>query len=1130
MRTSFVKHAYRHLPLAIIGLAVLLGVALGVLVITFAHASTPLTDPGPGFLDFSYGSDAAEHITGEKPESKLWWNDGYWWGSLFNETAGEYHIYRLDWGNQNWVDTGVLLDDRPDSKADILWDGTHLYVLSHIFTDFSKRVAGSDNWGRLYRYSYDEPNQTYSLDNDFPVTVNEDQSEALVLDKDTTGRLWTAFVSREADNEPYQVYVNATNGDDQSWSTRFALTDVFTQAEVSSDDIASIISFRDDVGDKIGVMWSNQLTTSLSLNFATHDDSESNYQAGWSLTTVPVPLADPADDHISIRSLKETSSGQVFSVIKTNAISSTEALILLVARDSDGSFTFRPYSTRQANDTRPILLIDEGSLANSNDDQVYVFVTGKPGGSKICYKTLAITDPLNSMGDFPTGNCGTDFIESDTYDDIDNATSTKQNVNENTGIVILASDDITDHVYVHNYLGDPPPVVSARAPRINATDVSINAVVTAAFSKPMDDATIDGSTFFVEDGSGQVPGSVSYDAGTQTATFAPSTPLDLSTVYTVTIDTGVESTSHEPLYGAPEVWSFTTEPLNVRFSSASYSVGEGGGTATITVTLNTTSGSPVEVNYATSDNTATQGSDYTAVSDILTFDPGNIIETFNVPITDDLVTELDEFIDLTLSSPSGASLGTPSTASLSIIDNDTTPTVQFSAANFDVNEGDGSATVEVAISNPSSQPISVTYATSDNTALNGFDYTAVSNTLTIAPLAVTETFTVPILQDSFDEPNEAITLTLSSPVNASLGAPNPASLTILDDDLPPTVQFSEAGYNVNEADATATITVTLSAPSGQSVQVNYTTSDGTAEAGLDYTSVSDTLTFAPLAVTETFTVPILQDSLNEPSETVTLTLSAPANAALGSPNPGTLTILDDDSLPTVQFSEASYSVNEGDGTATITVTLSAESGLPVEVDYATSDDTATQGSDYTAVSDTLTFNPGDTLQSFSVPIIDDSIDELIEAVSLTLTNPVNASLGSPSTSTLSIVDNDGVPTVQFGAANFSINEGDGNAMIEVTLSNPSSDPVTVAYISSDGTAVAGLDYTAVNDTLTFSPGHVSETFAVPILQDDLYESDETVNLALSSPVNAGLGAPVEAVLTIKDDGDSFVVYLPMITR
>jgi hypothetical protein len=1025
MRTFFVKHADRHLPLTIISLAVLLGVALGVLVITFAHASTPLTDPGPGFLDFSYGSDAAEHITGEKPESKLWWNDGYWWGSLFNETAGEYHIYRLDWGNQNWVDTGVALDARPGSKADILWDGTHLYVASHIYTEFSKQLpdpGDSAEWGRLYRYSYDEPTQTYSLDAGFPVDVNKDQTEALVLDKDSTGRLWTAFVSREADNEPYQVYVNATNGNDQVWNTRFALsgvTEILTKAVVSSDDIASIISFRDDGGDKIGVMWSNQLTTTLSLNFAIHNDSESDYEAGWSLTTVPVPLADPADDHISIKSLKKTASGQAFAVIKTNAISSTEALILLVARDSNGTFSFHTYSNRLANDTRPILLVDEGSLTNPSDDRILVFVSGKPGGSKICYKELAIMNPLSSMGDFlPIGDCGIDFIESNTYDDIDNATSTKQNVNDDTGIVILASDDITDHVYVHNYLGDPPPVVTSRGPGINETDVSVAAVVTATFSRQMNLSTINASNFTVEDGSGPIAGAVSYDSPSRTATFTPSGILKAETEYTVTLSSAVQDTLGRSLVGAPEIWSFTTAAPTVQFSDASYSVDEGVGSAVITVTLNTSSSQTIEVNYATSDGTASKDSDYTAVSNTLTISPAATSGTFTVPITDDMATENLETLNLTLSDPVNASLGTPVTATLDIVDNDGPPTVQFSASNFDVGEANASATISVTLSHPSADTITVTYATSDGTALAGFDYTAVSNTLTIAPLDVTGTFTVPVLPDSLDEANE----------------------------------------------------------------------------------------------------------------TVNLSLSAPVNAGLGSPNPGTLTILDDDSLPTVQFSDASYSVNEGDGTATITATLSAQSGLPVEVNYATSDDTALQGSDYTPVSDTLTFSPGDIFQTFSVPITDDSMDEPVEAISLTLTNPVNASLGTPSTSTLEIMDNDGVPTVQFGAANFNINEGDGNAMIEVTLSNPSSEPVTVTYASSDGTAVAGLDYTAVNDTLTFSPGDVSETFAVPILQDDFFESDETVNLALSSPVNAGLGAPVEAVLTIKDDGDNFVVYLPIITR
>jgi hypothetical protein len=117
-----------------------------------------------GYRDFSYGTTGNSTPTGEKPESKLWWNDGFWWGSLYNDAAQAYHIYRLDLASQSWVDTGTFLDDRNASKADTLWDGQHLYVVSHIFTTNGQPASGSNNWGRLYRFSYNSGTKTYSLD------------------------------------------------------------------------------------------------------------------------------------------------------------------------------------------------------------------------------------------------------------------------------------------------------------------------------------------------------------------------------------------------------------------------------------------------------------------------------------------------------------------------------------------------------------------------------------------------------------------------------------------------------------------------------------------------------------------------------------------------------------------------------------------------------------------------------------------------------------------------------------------------------------------------------------------------------------------------------------------------------
>jgi hypothetical protein len=117
-----------------------------------------------GYLDHSYRDKVLADPTDGRPESKLWWNDGFWWGSLYNP-GGEYQIYRLDWNTQSWVSTGVAIDEREDSRADVLWDSgsKKLYVASHIELENPSRVTGTANWGRLYRYSYDQTNKTYIL-------------------------------------------------------------------------------------------------------------------------------------------------------------------------------------------------------------------------------------------------------------------------------------------------------------------------------------------------------------------------------------------------------------------------------------------------------------------------------------------------------------------------------------------------------------------------------------------------------------------------------------------------------------------------------------------------------------------------------------------------------------------------------------------------------------------------------------------------------------------------------------------------------------------------------------------------------------------------------------------------------
>jgi hypothetical protein len=509
----------------------------------------------------------------------------------------------------------------------------------------------------------------------------------------------------------------------------------------------------------------------------------------------------------------------------------------------------------------------------------------------------------------------------------------------------------------------------------------------------------------------------------------------------------------------------------------------------------------------------------------ISFPPGETTKTFTVPITDDTIAEGAETVNLTLSSPVSATLG-QSSATLTIVDEFSG--VQFSAATYDVNEGAGSATITATLDMASAVVVTVDYTASGGTATAGSDYVVASGTLTFPVGVTTQTFSVTVIDDDVDEvAQETVNLTLSNPGNAELGTPTSAVLRIQDNDPPPTVQFSPSVFAQNEHGANAVIGVELSAPSAFLITVDYATSNGTATAGSDYLATSGTLTFTPGTTTQSFSVSILDDALDEPNETVNLSLSNPVSAVVGTPA-STLTIVDDDGASTVQFSSSSYSVSEGGGTATITVTLSAPSAQSITVQYATSNGTATAGSDYTGTSGTLTFAPGQTVQTFSVAVTEDSIDEANETVNLTLSNVTNATLGTPSTATLTIVDDDAQPDVRFSASSYSVDETAGSATITVTLSAVSGKTITVDYETSDGTAVAGSDYLAKTGTLTFDPGVTVRTFTVTILNDTLNEDDETVGLTLSNPSNVSLDSPSSATLTIVQD--VLRVYLPLVFR
>jgi hypothetical protein len=340
------------------------------------------------------------------------------------------------------------------------------------------------------------------------------------------------------------------------------------------------------------------------------------------------------------------------------------------------------------------------------------------------------------------------------------------------------------------------------------------------------------------------------------------------------------------------------------------------------------------------------------------------------------------------------------------------------------------------------------------------------------------------------------------------------------------LQFSAPTYTVAESGVTASITVTRVGDSEGTVTVDYATSDGTAIAGSDYTAVVGSLIFTDGVTSRTFTIGILDDTDYEGDETLNISLSNPSgDAELGSPVSVVLTIAEDEPVPSagsLQFSAPSYTVNENGTITSITVTRVNGSFGTVGVNYASSDGTATAGSDYAAVSGSLIFADGVTSRTFTIDIINDADYEGDETVNLSLSNPTGgAGLGSPASAVLTIAEDEPVPpagSLLFSAPTYTAAENGVKASITITRVGGSFGTVGVDYASSDGTAMAGSDYTAVIGSLIFADGVTSRTFTIDILDDADYEGDETISLALSNPTGgAGLGSPASAVLTIAED-------------
>jgi subtilisin family serine protease len=573
-------------------------------------------------------------------------------------------------------------------------------------------------------------------------------------------------------------------------------------------------------------------------------------------------------------------------------------------------------------------------------------------------------------------------------------------------------------------------------------------------------------------------------------------------------------------------------PGSVAFTAATASLAETGGAITVSVARTGGSFGAASVSYATANSSATAGGDYVASSGTLSWASGDsTTKTIRVTVLNDSLAEASETFQIRLTAASGASLGAVSTSTVTIADDDSPSpngTLQFTAASLSVAENGGSATITVSRTLGSVGAVSVSYATANGTATAGSDYTASSGTLNWANGdSASKSFTVPILDDATAEAGETISLSLSGiSGGAVLGSNRAQSLTIADNDgLPGTLALSAATASVPESGGSVSLTVTRTGGSTGAASVQYATFNSSAVAGSDFAASSGSLTWANGdSAAKTIRITIFNDTLADANESFQLRLSNAAGASLGSVTQAVVSIADDDTASvngSFVFTAGSQSIAENGGSATITVRRTQSFVGAVTVGYSSANGSATAGSDYSAVSGTLSWADGESAnKTFTVPINDDASAEAAETINLSLSNATGgAVLGSARTMSLSITDNDGLPgALSLAAASYTVSEAGGAISVVINRSGGSTGAVSVAYTTANGSARAGSDYNAAGGTLVWSNGDAApKTIRIPILNDTLRESAETILVRLGNVQTATLGAQASATVTITDN-------------
>jgi uncharacterized delta-60 repeat protein len=577
-----------------------------------------------------------------------------------------------------------------------------------------------------------------------------------------------------------------------------------------------------------------------------------------------------------------------------------------------------------------------------------------------------------------------------------------------------------------------------------------------------------------------------------------------------------------------------------QFTSDTYQVDETGVYAPITIRrTGGTSGTNADgsgsayVNFATHDITAVAGINYSPMNQLVEFPAGEVLRQVSVPILDDQKITPDLTANLTLTPIAPATNGLQITATLTILNSDST--VSFINDTFSVHKdvSDGMATISLLRQGSTNGTCSVDFYTSTNgSALPVTDYTPTNGTVLFSPGQTNASFAVPIINNGLAEGDTTVGLVLTNAVNTLLQAPTNATLTIFDSTSSSSIGqifFAMTNYVVNEGDGSVGLTVLRTNGAAPSGTVYWTTVPNTALPTINYTAASGQFSMDVDQTTYSISVKLKDNSQIQGTVNFSVLLYGCTN--LVAPTNATVTILDNDTG--VAFLNATNYVSETNSVGAVYVQRLGLTNTTVTADYYSINGTGTNaamaGTNFTAITDGhLIFVPGETLKVISLPLLRDPRVTGDLVFGLVLTNVSGGLPAYPSNAVVVIQDGDA--GLSFTNATLNVAKNSGSATIMVVCSNTNVEPVSVDYSTADGSAQANIHYVPVSGTLTFSNGVATNMFVVPIINNGIIDSNRSFTVNLSNPTVPGqVVSPGTLTVTITEDNNGFSFSSPAYT-